>query len=77
MKYYTRKLQRTPVWADLKAIQVIYEANAKLGLATDHFYPLQGKLVSGLHVPENLQPLTQKANSEKGNQMPFHPTENW
>ncbi len=33
----------------------------------DHVIPLQGKNVSGLHIPANLQILTATANMKKGN----------
>lgn len=65
-KRRTKKLQRTPLWADLDAIKAIYE-NCPPGYHVDHIIPLQGKLVSGLHVPENLQYLTPEENISKGN----------
>jgi hypothetical protein len=33
----------------------------------DHFYPLNGELVSGLHVPANLQIIEAQTNIDKGN----------
>ena len=33
----------------------------------DHIIPLQGKNVSGLHVPENLQVIERSMNSKKRN----------
>jgi 5-methylcytosine-specific restriction endonuclease McrA len=60
------KLQRVPRWADLKAIQAFIVA-CPSGWAADHIIPLQGKLVSGLHVLNNLQYLTRAENSAKGN----------
>ena len=66
MKRYTAKLQRTPLWADLNKIKEIYD-NCPEGYEVDHIIPLQGKLVSGLHVPDNLQYLTKSENCSKGN----------
>lgn len=60
------KLQRTPPWADLAAIDEVY-AECPDGMTVDHYYPLQGELVSGLHVHNNLQYLTLAENSAKLN----------
>jgi hypothetical protein len=59
-------LQRTPVWSNLDKIKDIYE-KCPPGYEVDHIVPLQGKLVSGLHVPENLQYLPMSQNRAKGN----------
>lgn len=61
-----KKLQRTPAWANLEKIKNIYQLCPE-GHHVDHIIPLQGKLVSGLHVPENLQYLTKEENLKKGN----------
>ncbi|WP_166297136.1 hypothetical protein [Bradyrhizobium sp. 2S1] len=66
-------LQRTPSWADLAAIQAFYVEAARLTAETgtphevDHFYPLQGELVSGLHVEGNLRITTRYRNRSKQN----------
>ena len=64
--------QRTPAWCDLKAVNEIYK-NCPPGLVVDHIIPRKGKLVSGLHVPENLQYLTPQENGAKANK--FNPVE--
>jgi hypothetical protein len=67
------RLQRTPPWADLKAIRAVYALARALTVSTgvehhvDHEYPLQGKLVSGLHVPANLRVITWRENVRKRN----------
>jgi len=67
------KLQRTPSWANLEAIQTIYsqakEITEKTGIEhhVDHILPLKGELVSGLHVAENLQILLGMDNVLKSN----------
>ena len=69
------KLQRTPKWltsVDLLEMESIYEycsALRKCGLNyhVDHIIPLRGTIVSGLHVPSNLQVITGTENVRKGN----------
>ncbi len=65
-KRRAKKLHATPKWSDLKQIEYIY-ANCPKGYHVDHIIPLQGELVSGLHVPENLQYLPARENIQKGN----------
>lgn len=65
-KYRAAKIFRTPVWADLKAIEQFY-INRPPGYHGDHEIPLQGELVSGLHVLSNLQYLTGPENQSKSN----------
>lgn len=66
MKYRASKLNRTPIWAELAEIKRFYD-NCPPGYQVDHIIPLQGKLVSGLHVLSNLQYLTAKENISKNN----------
>ncbi len=62
------KAQRAqPAWADKDAIAAIYVEAQRKGMHVDHVIPLQGTLVSGLHVPENLQLLTPSENYRKRN----------
>lgn len=71
------KLQRTPVWLNAGhwlEIASIYElCSAWRGIGfdyhVDHIIPLQGKSVSGMHVPWNLQILNAKENISKGNRV--------
>lgn len=60
------KLQRTPAWADHEKINLVYDVCLE-GYEVDHIIPFQGRLVSGLHVAENLQYLTPAENRSKGN----------
>jgi 5-methylcytosine-specific restriction endonuclease McrA len=75
-KRRAKKLKATPPWLteeQWKQIQEHYNEAARLTNETgivhevDHIEPLQGKEVSGLHVPWNLQVLTKKSNQSKGN----------
>ncbi len=64
------KLFRTPSWSETEAIEQFY-IDCPKGYQGDHEIPLQGELVSGLHVLENLQYLTGPENISKGNK--FNP----
>ena len=61
------QLQRIPPWADLDDIQTFYDRAVDADLTVDHVIPLQGVLVSGLHVSANLQLLSVEENSRKKN----------
>jgi hypothetical protein len=73
VKRRTEKLKRSPVWADQAAIAAVYAEAQRLTVQTgtvhhvDHFYPLQGKNVSGLHVAGNLRVIPALQNLRKGN----------
>ena len=77
-KRHVAKLQRIPSWITEEMEESInnkYIESARLTKETgithhvDHIVPLQGKNVSGLHVPWNLQILTEKENISKGNKL--------
>jgi hypothetical protein len=57
---------RLVCWANKAAIKEVYKIRP-LGYEIDHIIPLRGKLVSGLHVAENLQYLLPQVNREKKN----------
>ena len=65
--YKQRCRKQMPSWASIKAIKEIYVLANKLGKTVDHIIPLKGKTVCGLHVEYNLQILSRKENSSKGN----------
>ena len=75
-KYQASKINRTPAWLTkehraqmekyyVEAARLSKELGAKY--VVDHIVPLQGKTVSGLHVPWNLQILDNSANCRKQN----------
>jgi len=64
--YVLSKRQRMPWWVDRKKLREMYK-NKPIGYHVDHIIPLNGDLVSGLHIPENLQYLTPEENLSKGN----------
>lgn len=59
--------RQCPPWANVNIIKSVYKKARTLGLEVDHIIPLQGKLVSGLHVENNLQLLTRTENRIKSN----------
>lgn len=70
------ELKRTPAWLtedDHWMMEQAYELAALrtrlfgISFQVDHVLPLQGKLVSGLHVPLNLQVIPAKMNRIKSN----------
>lgn len=72
------KNQRTPKWlTESHHEQILYfYAIARLResiflkrFAVDHIVPLNGKVVSGLHVPWNLQVITMSENCSKSNKL--------
>lgn len=69
------KVNATPTWLsklDRLKIKEIYISCPK-GYEVDHIVPLQGKTVVGLHVPWNLQYLTQSENCKKHNKLDWEP----
>lgn len=73
---HAAKLQRTPPWLnadDYWFMQEIYDLAVlrskmtKISWHVDHIVPLQGKTVSGLHVPWNLRVIPAAENISKGN----------
>jgi hypothetical protein len=76
VKRKAAKLQRTPAWLtdfDLLHIQCLYQVAAMRTRESgyewhvDHVIPLQGKTVSGLHVPNNLRVIPATENIQKSN----------
>lgn len=72
------KMQRTPSWLTEDDIWMMREAYKLARLRTklfgfswhvDHVLPLQGKVVSGLHVPSNLQVIPWLDNVRKHNKV--------
>ena len=75
-KRRSAKLKRTPGWLttdDLWMIEQAYDLAAqrtkmfKFSWHVDHIIPLQGRMVSGLHTPNNLQVVPWKDNLSKAN----------
>ena len=69
-------MHRTPAWLTVDDLWLIEQAYELAALRTklfgfswhvDHILPLQGKQVSGLHVPTNLQVIPWVDNVRKAN----------
>lgn len=71
--------RRTPRWTDRSAVRAFYHMARRatdctgISHTVDHVYPLHGRTVSGLHVPENLRVLPRFQNQSKGNRGPDVP----
>ncbi len=72
------KLSATPNWLTeehFEQIKIFYKKAKNLGkwsnvsYHVDHIIPLQGKIVSGLHVPWNLRVITEEENLRKSNNL--------
>jgi hypothetical protein len=74
-KRRARKKLAMPPWVDQKAIRAVYVECKRLSretgqkLEVDHIIPLQGRDVSGLHVPWNLQIIPSVDNRRKANKL--------
>lgn len=73
-----RRMKRLPPWVDNKLLDQMAEFYAQAAQATelsgikhhvDHIVPLRSPVVSGLHVPWNLQVLEGSENRRKGNRL--------
>ena len=86
-QYRASKNKATPKWLteeqkqQIKSFYVEADRLTKetgIGHHVDHIIPLQGKEVSGLHVPWNLQILTKSENNIKNNKFDFtYENESW
>jgi hypothetical protein len=75
---HSRKLRATPKWLtkehkeEIKSIYILSSKMQKedgIKRNVDHIVPLRSKLVCGLHVPWNLQILTENENCSKSNKL--------
>ena len=78
--YRSKKAERTPKWDQELTQFVVEEAHHLRGMRdtmfsfkwdVDHVIPLRGKLVSGLHVWNNLQVIPASTNRSKNNNYDF------
>ena len=65
--------RQTPPWADLDAIEAVYIRARRMSgdrpgsYHVDHIIPLQGRLISGLHIANNLRIIPARYNLKKSN----------
>lgn len=71
------KFKATPAWANQEIIAYIYKECSELNdlyeytkFHVDHYYPLQGETVCGLHHENNLHIITAFENVSKNNKCP-------
>lgn len=64
--YRSKKIQATPIWANLDKISEIY-SNCPVGYHVDPIIPLNNADVCGLHCEDNLQYLLASDNMSKSN----------
>jgi len=71
-----RQRHATPQWANLAAIELIYREAAAISARSgvthhvDHYFPLKGETVCGLHVENNLRVIPWIDNIRKSNRLP-------
>jgi hypothetical protein len=76
IKNQTNRSLRVVRWTDWDGIKKVYKYKAK-EMSVDHIIPLQGELVSGLHVSWNLQYLSHSKNSSKHNKCNLLEASKW
>lgn len=72
-RYRARKNNAMPKWLtseNKSKIRAIYAEAIRRGLEVDHIIPIRSRVVSGLHVPWNLQLLMPTENRMKSNRLP-------
>lgn len=76
MRRRDKQRQSTPLWLTKEHISIMNKfynlatklsKNSRIKFHVDHIIPIQGKEISGLHVPWNLQILEASVNIRKGN----------
>lgn len=66
---FASQRSHTPAWANIEKINEIY-AYCPKDMQVDHYYPINGEYVSGLHIETNLQYLPRHLNGNKSNKTP-------